>query len=357
MGVKRIGVKSRMDSNPMVSFIVPVYNSEKYIKKCIQSILKQTYNSLLELIIVDDGSEDNSLAICREYESTFENVRVLSQKNQGVSVARNRGLKEAKGEWVAFVDSDDEIVSDFIETVMKCKESYKYDLIIFDYCVDEMLEMCENSGTYCNIYKSSQCMELVRGALSNENNSSNFGNVSLRSPCSRVYRRSFLERENIYFIPNIKMGEDLLFNINAYLKISELCYVRKPLYIVRQRTDSVSRSYISNMHEIDKKFYDNLYSILREFNAPDEIWELYYKEAFVGIMRCMKFEYFNKQCELSYKQIKVEFKKMIIMQPYKKAIKKAKSTKSLNKKIVAWLLYLQFFYVLMIIYKIKGDRN
>lgn len=107
--------------NALISIIVPVYNAENYIKDCVESILKQDYNNI-ELIIVDDGSTDNSAKIIDEYKNVDKRVNVIHQKNSGVSVARNQGLEVAKGEYVCFIDVDDFISEDYI--------SYYYNLII-----------------------------------------------------------------------------------------------------------------------------------------------------------------------------------------------------------------------------------
>lgn len=341
-----------MGYNPLVSFIVPVYNSEKYIGKCIDSILNQT-SSNFEIIIIDDGSTDNSLKICREYEVRYSNIKVFTQTNQGVSIARNNGIDESNGEWIAFVDSDDEIVNDYVESVNQYVNDNDYDLVIFDYAIKGREKASiEESGHY-NIFTKKENMYLVECALKNSNNDAIWGNLSLRSPCSRVYSSSFLKKENIKFIPYLKMGEDLIFNINAYLMMNRLCYVKKELYIVEERADSVSRGYISNMSEVDKLFYDNLKMVFSKQKIPNSIWDLYYEEAFVGIMRCMRYQYFNKKCDLSYKDIKVEINKIVESEPYSKAIEIVKANGTLKRKLIAWLLYMKCFYILKIFYNLK----
>ena len=93
-------------NSPSISIIIPVYKAEKYLHRCVDSVLAQTFTNF-ELILIDDGSPDNSGAICDEYAKQDGRVKVFHQKNQGVSVARNLGIEQAKGEWIAFIDSDD----------------------------------------------------------------------------------------------------------------------------------------------------------------------------------------------------------------------------------------------------------
>ena len=101
-------------SNYAVSIVVPVYNAEKYLPKCIDSILNQTFKNF-ELILVNDGSKDNSLIICEDYKVSDRRIKVINKKNEGVSIARNIGINSAKGKYIMFIDSDDWIESNMVE--------------------------------------------------------------------------------------------------------------------------------------------------------------------------------------------------------------------------------------------------
>ena len=115
--------------NNLISIIVPIYNSENYIKKCLDSILAQTYSNL-EVILIDDGSTDNSYNICKDYQKKDNRIVLLQQKNAGVSRARNHGLEVAKGEYIGFVDSDDlldenwYVILDLIKNLIKSNHLY-----------------------------------------------------------------------------------------------------------------------------------------------------------------------------------------------------------------------------------------
>lgn len=115
----------------LISVIVPVYNVEKYIKKCIDSILAQVYN-YFELILIDDGSKDNSGKICDEYKNKDTRIKVLHQKNAGLSAARNRGLDEAVGDYICFIDSDDYIKEDYLEVLLNCLSDIDADMSFCD---------------------------------------------------------------------------------------------------------------------------------------------------------------------------------------------------------------------------------
>ena len=111
-------MKKLEDVNSLISIIVPVYNVQEYLPKCLDSIINQTYKNL-EIILVDDGSTDNSGKLCDEYAERDKRIKIIHQKNSGQANARNKGIKESKGKYIAFVDSDDWIDEDFIETLEK----------------------------------------------------------------------------------------------------------------------------------------------------------------------------------------------------------------------------------------------
>ena len=130
---------------PEISVIIPVYKAENYLCHCIDSILGQSFVDF-ELILVDDGSPDGSGAICDEYAKKDDRIRVIHQKNRGVSSARNAGLDAARGNWVTFIDSDDYVKKEFLEHLYECE----YDLIIGGYEQSENLE-----GTTKKVYFAS----------------------------------------------------------------------------------------------------------------------------------------------------------------------------------------------------------
>ena len=130
---------------PLVSIIVPVYNNEKYIERCLNSILNQTYTNI-QIIVINDGSTDNSYKICKKYAEQDNRIFLISQKNSGVSSARNTGLKEAKGEVLSFIDSDDWVHERFIEDNLKIMIEKNADMICFnlqEIYSDNIIDVCQ----------------------------------------------------------------------------------------------------------------------------------------------------------------------------------------------------------------------
>lgn len=190
----------------MLSIIIPVYNTEKYLKKCIDSILAQTYIHL-ELILVDDGSKDMSSSICDEYASKEMRIRVVHKVNGGVSSARNSGLDVCQGEYVMFVDSDDWLEPDFCKELM-C-QAERADLVAGGYTMIDKSGKSEYAFKNQTIHFPEQM-----GKNFDELYKNNFFNT----PFSKVYRRERIGKQR--FCVSVALGEDFLFNLEYLEKCS-----------------------------------------------------------------------------------------------------------------------------------------
>ena len=213
----------------MISIIIPVYNVEKFLPQCIDSILAQTYKDF-ELILVDDGSPDGSPAICDSYAQRDERVRVIHQKNAGVSAARNNGIEHAKGEWISFVDSDDWVEPSYIEDFHLDQDDA--DMIV------QGLEYYDNrNGQFfkqikvnnCTCTKS--CHSTIDGADFKqkvaENNLLGFG-----YPVAKAYRKSLLG-DNVRFDTSISFHEDHIFVLDALMQAKKIRLVDSLAYKYR----------------------------------------------------------------------------------------------------------------------------
>lgn len=246
----------------MISVIVPVYNTERYVGQCIESVLASAYNDF-ELILVNDGSTDRSIEVCRKYREQDRRIRLIEQKHMGVSIARNRGLRESRGEWIVFVDSDDLISPDFLYLASK-REYGEYDLLLFDFMrpPKSMWLPVKTSYYKYHYFGAEDKTELLK-CLLNMRQLVKGGNTSLCSPCAKVYKKSFAERYSIQFPADIAVGEDRIFNIKYLLRLGTCMYVQKPVYLVRSRPDSAMRSFSGEFLTNDMRYQEQLEEILK----------------------------------------------------------------------------------------------
>lgn len=223
--------------NPLISIIIPVYNVEKYLKKCIDSVLKQTYENL-EIILVNDGSTDSCGQICEEYQKKDKRIRLVVKTNGGLSDARNAGMDAAAGKYFYFLDSDDFIEPSLIETLYHELAKENADMVIFNFTkVTETGEIAGKSnfvpGTYDLSTSSSKFDYLLRIFLEYKNG---------WEAWNRIYRADLIKKHNLRFINNsIIFAEDLCFNFYYFMHTERLVTIENSLLNYLVRGDSIMR--------------------------------------------------------------------------------------------------------------------
>lgn len=222
---------------PKISVIVPVYKVEKYLPRCVDSILSQSFTDF-ELILVDDGSPDNCGKICDEYAQKDSRVRVFHKSNGGVSSARNLGLDNAKGEWITFIDSDDYIHEMFLSTLYK---KHNVDLIVGSFQVIGYDEGW-NGILEDSIYDEFSLKDnIVKISLM----------INLQTPWGKLFRHDIICTNHIVFDEKLHIGEDTLFVLNYLAYTSRLWLCDKPYYFYeRGNVNCLSRSKLDIEHHI-----------------------------------------------------------------------------------------------------------
>lgn len=215
------------EDNILFSIVVPVYNVEMYLHRCIDSILNQTYTKF-EVILIDDGSTDSSGGICDEYEKQFSQIRVIHSKNNGVSVARNIGIKEAKGKWILFSDSDDWLEKETLEKANQIIRKNKCDVVQFGFRY---------------VYPTS-----VVNMQPQIDKSENLKKLHF---CTMVIKRDFLVKNEILFPEGITFAEDWFFKYVLYSYKPEIFYDSFVSYNYFVNTTSVMQN-ISYKHIMDE---------------------------------------------------------------------------------------------------------
>lgn len=235
-----------MSSKIVLSIIIPVYNVENYLKKCLETVL--CHNSEIQYILVNDGSSDDSLAIAEEFRGTYKNLSIISQKNKGLSAARNLGIKNAKGEWLYFVDSDDYVDSNFVEDVYNfIKKNCEYNLISLPVIktTSNSKKIIQNCSSILS--KDEYIKLLILGKRQ-------FGVWSC------VFKKEIISKYNILFEEG-KLFEDQYF-VPVYLKyvksIYHLSSKEVGFYYYRFRKNSITHSKIYK-EKIEQKLKAELF--------------------------------------------------------------------------------------------------
>ena len=227
---------------PLISIIIPVYNVEKYLKACLDSVVNQTLKSI-EIIVVDDGSTDNSKDIIRDFELKDSRVKAIYQKNKGVSQARNAGLKIANGEYIGFVDADDYIDLEMYESMYSKAKQFDSDIVVCN--VKDIMENKEKIS-----------LEFQEGLISMENiKPKNFLKDKYFKLGSavwhKIFKKSLIVENNIKFINyNEVSSEDTIFNLQAMLKSKNIYCIDKPFYNYIIRENSLTKSKIAKENMI-----------------------------------------------------------------------------------------------------------
>ena len=231
----------------VISIVIPVYNMEKYLKRCLNSIEKQTYKNI-EIILVNDGSRDSSLQICKEYQKIDARIKIIDKTNEGVSVARNVGIEAATGKFIAFVDPDDWIEPNMYESMHKTIENYKCNIAFCNYSKDNkysssprLLKVKKNVLGKLDIINELICNMIGIGDILPK-----YYNI-MGCIWRCLYSKEFINKFNLRFKPGITIMEDLIFNIEALIYCEKVCIDRGVLYHYMQNKSSSLHGYIENM--------------------------------------------------------------------------------------------------------------
>lgn len=214
-----------------LSIIVPIYNAEKKLGKCIKSILKQTFKEF-ELILVNDGSTDNSLGICRKYQKQDERIVVIDKSNEGSIATRRRGVEVSNSEYIMFVDADDWIDRKMVEVLYHQSMKSKADITVcnmYKVLGDSKLIKKKNTSRYFNGNKTYEKDEIRREIVV----AYFWGHPFPPSLCAKLYKKELIENSGKYLERICFLGEDLFYNLEMFLKANRIKIVDKPLYYYR----------------------------------------------------------------------------------------------------------------------------
>ncbi len=368
-----------------ISCIVPVYNVSKYLRRCLDSLINQTMPTTeYEIILVDDGSTDDSGSICDEYSYDYDFISVIHQENKGPAAARNAGLQAACGDYISFADPDDYVSEKFFEIPYGYAMQYGADIVIFDAYKDMVRERNgrEVVKTQMNPHakygfsteetdsiQSMCCQILYPYMAASVYDFKFYRNVPLAAPWDKLYRAEFLRSNNLKFPENLRVLDDMCFNFEAFGKAKVVSYVPSFLYHYQVVNSSITNSYRPDRPQQDTKAFWHLYEMINEKSSNDvEISSLnshnldiksseaeieqqmtaLYARVIKSFAICCRLCFFNKENKENKKEQLSTACRYMELEPYKTAFEKI-SLRDLEwkLKIVAivsrakkpWMLY------------------
>lgn len=285
---------------PKMSFVIPVWNSQDYLKKCIDSIIVQSETDI-EIICVNDGSSDNSLEILREFAAKDSRVRIINQKNFGAGASRNVGITASNGEYIAFVDSDDYIEKDFAKLSYACAVKHRAQCVHInniEYYPNGEISQIDTLEEY---KKRGASGNLEYNKFINYKEFHNSLMIYDQAPWRRIYARNFLISSNIFFPETVKpMGEDFSFSLACKIN-TDVFFMDAVLYHHKNRTDSISHN---PNNKVPIREIIEACNIVKQNFSKNNVVE--FNEAFdIGIVNyCMWANYLNRNDEDYISKIK-----------------------------------------------------
>lgn len=272
----------QMKDKSLISVIVPVYNAEKNLSKCVNSILEQTYDNI-EIILVNDGSKDNSLELCNEYKTKHSNVYVVDKANEGAGEARNAGLKIATGEYVMFIDSDDWIEPEmfsFLVSLMATESDI--DTSICNYYIEGVNGESRVKSVLMDIPEKFWITKDVSKCISILDDTGKFNYL-----WNRLYKKSIIDENKICFEKQFVTGEDLDFNLKYFRHVHKCAISNKPMYhYIKDGVDSLCARYKDNLYCIVTELSQRRYELYNDFGMlKDQSYKLIYERTYVDYIR------------------------------------------------------------------------
>ncbi|MDO4466475.1 MAG: glycosyltransferase [Bacillota bacterium] len=280
-----------------ISIIVPVYNVEKYLECCLESLVNQTLSDI-EIILVDDGSKDSSGQICDRYSLNYSNIKVLHIENGGPARARNKGLELAEGKYIGFVDSDDYVELNMFEELYKSAESNNSDIVMCSFYINDGYSQTTIKMNCRELYNDNQ--DIKNNILSRFYSKNNTG---LYSIVNKIFKNSLIKDNNISFVEGRTYAEDTFFSFDSIKSSNTFSFLNKPFYHYRQVEGSLMHKKISSdAYFRYKDFRNSLMVKALENDIPYDKYEFYSEFLFSTVLFCRDMA-LNKD----YNRIKMVF--------------------------------------------------
>jgi len=332
----------------LISVVIPMHNAAIYLHRCLDSICNQTYNAL-EVILVDDGSIDNTKNICDDYLLKDERFVYVFSEGKGVSCARNIGIDRANAKYIVFIDADDWIDSNYIEILARGITSYNADIYMISY-----FEEFTNKSKKMGFFKEQRFekrtgneFDLISTCLIN----SPLGNAStvfaIGVPWAKIYKKAFLDRYSIRFVPGMKRMQDCVFNIYAFHYAERVVYEDKPLYHYRRGIDSVTHVHDPSFEKTSDFIIDEIRKFFYLVQYPEDWKKVFYAKVFMNYLECIRTQYISDKCDLNIKDKVSNMRRIAHRTPYDKISEYISVGDLVAFKKVAYVFYRNNMFFLL----------
>lgn len=338
--------------NNVVSFIIPVYNAEKYIETCVNSIINQTI-SMWELILVDDGSTDTTPEICDKFALMDKRIRVIHQTNAGSAVARNSGFDVANGQWVTFIDGDDWIEENYLETLQPyMKKDCNFIMYSYNEVKGATIKNRCNSEKEIALGKEEFDL-LVMDVIDTEQRLEKVA-TSRSQFWTKLYNKQFLLQNQIRSNAELRMSQDVMFNLCVYNQANKAIFIPKTLYNYRILGDSTCHRYGEEQVIRIRKTMEAIGAYVDKTNLGQEGKVLYQKRILVSLVNSCILDFCHKKNPNSYAVRKKQFLKLCSEEPFCSALNTAVIRKfSFKKQVCMWLVKFKWFGLLTIMLRMR----
>lgn len=307
-----------------VSIIVPIYNAEDYLLNCLESLVNQTYESI-EIILVNDGSKDKSLEICKEIAKNDERVKVFSIRNSGVSTARNLGIDKSTGDYITFVDSDDWAEENMIEFALDKANSTDCDVVVWSYFKnylnkEKRLSLIPGGNQTFTTEKDILYLKSIY-QFYGENKLGD--TVSAGTTWGKLYKSDLIKKNNIQFKEKLTRSQDVIFGLEAFSKAKLISYYDESLYHYRINNSSTCSGtrFIPDTETPFNLFLNEVKKFSTQFNDNDGYSEALNARTIQVLIWHLDHKYFHKNYDNGIFKIRQEISKLIRSEPYKTALK------------------------------------
>lgn len=323
-------IKKVIESKPLVSIIIPVYNVQKYLVKCLDSLLLQTYKNI-EIILVDDGSLDNSSSVCKQYVAKDSRIYFIMQENVGVTAARLNGFLHSHGKFIMFVDADDYVSPQIVELMLRCQQKYQADMVSCQYYdVKDERVIPASIRPALGYYDKKKIQQLLAKNFLYDKSTRLAGMSGFL--CSKLFKRCFVQ-DALEVGKGIIHCEDQIAIFEMLYSINSMFVMQKPLYYYVVRKGQATRSY----NVAYWRNFELFFSKLQEIDQANYLKKQLPNRVVMTLTSLIKMEFINDKISIfqRYLSVKKNFSNLL-----------RSMGKNANTSEMGWKVRLQYYLIM-----------